>query len=71
MIRIAWVLHTDLSNDFKVGHPGSYSMARNTAIVLKFLLLHLFEDLEKQPIKCKRTRGFGFTLKEFTKGTHT
>lgn len=58
MRHIALFLSTDLSNYFKVGHPGSYSMARNTAIILKFLLLPSFEDLEKQSTKCKRTLGF-------------
>lgn len=72
MRHIAQSLSTDLSNYFKVGHPGSYSRARNTAIILKFLLLPSFEDPEKQPFTSKRTLGFfGFTLKEFTKGTYT
>lgn len=58
MKHIAWFLSSDLSNCFKVGHPGSYSMARNTALTLTFLLLPSFEDPEKQPFKCKRTLGF-------------
>lgn len=39
------VLIYNLSNYFKVGHPASYTMANNTAIILKFSLLPSFEGL--------------------------
>lgn len=46
MRHIAQFLSTDLSNYFKVGHPASYTTARNTAVVLKFSLLPSFEVKE-------------------------
>jgi len=58
MRYIARLLSTDLSNYFKLGHAGSYSMAKNTAIILKFLLLPSFENFEKQSTKCKSNLGF-------------
>lgn len=73
MRHIAQFLSPDLSNYFKVGHPASHTMARNTAVILKFSLLPSFEEFKKKKtLNVKEFLGLWIHVKGLHKShTHT